>query len=69
VKRSQLLYVQAAGQLNVAGPIVLEQLGCSMHSMRLPGAAAAAAAAAAAGGAAGVAGLMTSPGSALFAGR
>jgi hypothetical protein len=60
VKRSQLLYLQAAGQLNVAGPIALEQLGCSIHSMRLPGTVS---------GGAGVAGLM-SPGTAgLFVSR
>jgi hypothetical protein len=59
VKRSQLLYLQAAGQLNVAGPIALEQLGCSIHSMRLPGTVS---------GAAGVASLM-SPGTTLFASR
>lgn len=35
-KRCQLLYLQAAGQLNVIGPIALEQLGCSLHSVSLP---------------------------------
>jgi hypothetical protein len=60
VKRSQLLYLQAAGQLNVAGPIALEQLGCSIHSMRLPGVVS---------GAVGVAGLMSPGGAGLFAGR
>jgi hypothetical protein len=57
VKKSQLLYLQAAGQLNVAGPIALEQLGCSIHSMRVPGGLGGAAAAAAASG--GVAGLIS----------
>lgn len=50
VKRSQLLYLQAAGQLNVAGPIALEQLGVSTHAMRVPGAGAAGAAGFVAGG-------------------
>jgi hypothetical protein len=40
VKRSQLLYVQAAGQTDVAGPIALQQLGCTMYTMRAAGAAA-----------------------------
>jgi hypothetical protein len=34
VKRSQLLYVQAAGQLGVTGPVALGQLGCSIHPLR-----------------------------------
>eukprot|EP00775_Hariotina_reticulata_P007318 gene7318-7530_t len=45
VKRSQLLYVQAAGQTDVAGPIALQQLGCTMYTMRGAGMAASARAA------------------------
>lgn len=40
VKHSQLLYVQAAGRVDVLGPIALNQLGCSVHPLRgLSGAA------------------------------
>lgn len=34
VKHSQLLYVQAAGRVEVVGPIALSQLGCSVHPLR-----------------------------------
>lgn len=34
VKQSQLLYVQAAGRVEVVGPVALSQMGCSVHPLR-----------------------------------
>lgn len=34
VKQSQLLYVQAAGRMEVVGPVALSQMGCSVHPLR-----------------------------------
>lgn len=34
VKQSQLLYVQGAGRVNMAGPVALSQMGCSVHPLR-----------------------------------
>lgn len=34
VKQSQLLYVQAAGRVEVVGPVSLSQMGCSVHPLR-----------------------------------
>jgi hypothetical protein len=53
VRQSQLLYVQAAGRVDVVGPVALSQMGVSVHPLRTAAAAAGALSPGSGGGAGG----------------